>query len=246
MLGVRDEATVAGYQEQARAIVDDIRARGAVPIIVGGSGLYVSALVYDFRFPGTDPAVRASLEEELLALGTGTLYRRLAAFDQETALRIGSSNGRRIVRALEVIAVTGEPNAAALPDEPVPWHPLAIVGLAAERETLTARLDRRVEQMWADGLIDEVRALLPLGLEHGVTASRAIGYTQAIDEIHGRSSAAEAIEVTQQLTRRYARRQVSWFKRYPHTHWLAAATEGDAADAAEARTDAALRAWRTV
>lgn len=245
VLGVRDEATVAGYQDQARAIVDDIRARGAVPIIVGGSGLYVSALVYDFRFPGTDPAIRASLEEELLALGTGTLYRRLAAFDEATALRIGSSNGRRIVRALEVIAVTGEPNAAALPDEPVPWHPLAIVGLAAERETLTARLDRRVEQMWADGLLDEVRALLPLGIEQGVTASRAIGYTQAIDEIHGRSSETEAIEATQQLTRRYARRQVSWFKRYPHAHWLAAALEGDGADAAEARTDAALRAWRT-
>ena len=100
--------------------------------------------------------------------------------------------------------------------------------------------------MWADGLLDEVRRLLPLGIEQGVTASRAIGYTQAIDEIHGRSSGAEAIEVTQQLTRRYARRQVSWFKRYPHAHWLAAATEGDAADAAEARTDAALRAWRTV
>jgi tRNA dimethylallyltransferase len=246
VLHVRDEATVAGYQEQARAIVDDIRARGAVPIIVGGSGLYVSALVYDFRFPGTDPAIRASLEEELLALGTGTLYRRLAAFDEATALRIGSSNGRRIVRALEVIAVTGEPNAAALPDEPVPWHPLAIVGLAAERETLTVRLDRRVEQMWADGLLDEVRRLLPLGIEQGVTASRAIGYTQAIDEIHGRSSAAEAIEATQQLTRRYARRQVSWFKRYPHAQWLAAGIEGEGADAAEARADAALHAWRSV
>ncbi|PPL19271.1 tRNA (adenosine(37)-N6)-dimethylallyltransferase MiaA [Microterricola pindariensis] len=244
VLGVRDEAAVAGYQEQARAVVDDIRARGAVPIVVGGSGLYVSAVVYDFRFPGTDPVIRAALEAELVELGPGLLYRRLAAFDQATALRVGSTNGRRIVRALEVIAITGEPNAAALPDEPEPWRPLAVIGLAAEREQLTARLDRRVEQMWADGLLDEVRALLPLGLEEGVTASRAIGYTQAIDEIHGRSTRAEAIEATQQLTRRYARRQVSWFKRYPHAHWLPAATEQDGSDAGAARVDAALSAWR--
>ncbi len=244
VLGVRDEAAVAGYQEQARAIVDDIRGRGAVPIVVGGSGLYVSALIYDFRFPGTDPVIRAALEAELLEVGPGLLYQRLAAFDHSTALRVGSTNGRRIVRALEVIAVTGEPNAAALPDEPEPWHPLAVIGLSAEREQLTARLDRRVEQMWADGLLEEVRGLLPLGLEQGVTASRAIGYTQAIDQIHGRSSQAEAIEATQQLTRRYARRQVSWFKRYPRAHWLAAATEQDASDAESGRVDAVLAAWR--
>ncbi|AMB58948.1 tRNA (adenosine(37)-N6)-dimethylallyltransferase MiaA [Microterricola viridarii] len=244
VLEVRDEAAVAGYQEQARAVVDDIRGRGAVPIVVGGSGLYVSALVYDFRFPGTDPDIRAALEAELVELGPGLLYQRLAAFDQATALRVGSTNGRRIVRALEVIALTGEPNAAALPDEPVPWHPLAIIGLAAEREVLTARLDRRVEQMWAEGLLDEVRGLLPLGIESGVTASRAIGYTQAIDEIHGRVGQAEAIEITQQLTRRYARRQVSWFKRYPHALWLPSATEQDAPDAAAGRVDAVLATWR--
>lgn len=244
VLDVREEAAVAGYQERARGVVDDIRARGAVPIVVGGSGLYVSALIYDFQFPGTDPAVRAALEAELLQLGTGPLYRRLAAFDEPTALRIGSSNGRRIVRALEVIAVTGKPNAAALPDEPEPWHPLAIVGLAAQREVLTERLDRRVERMWADGLLDEVRALLPQGLESGITASRAIGYSQAIDEIHGRVTTAEAIEATQQLTRRYARRQVSWFKRYPRALWLDAATEHGDSDAASARVDATLAAWR--
>lgn len=243
VLDVHEEAAVAGYQERARTAVDEIRARGAVPIIVGGSGLYVSALIYDFRFPGTDPMIRASLEAELLELGPGTLYRRLAAFDEPTALRVGSQNGRRIVRALEVIAVTGEPNAAALPDEPVPWHPLAIVGLATNREILTARLDRRVERMWSDGLVDEVRGLLPQGLERGVTASRAIGYSQAIDEIHGRVQTEAAIEATQQLTRRYARRQVSWFRRYPKALWLDGALEGEATDAAALRVDAALAEW---
>lgn len=246
VLDVVDEAAVAGYQELARAAVDDIRARGAVPIVVGGSGLYVSALIYDFRFPGTDPAIRAALEAELVELGPGTLYRRLAAFDEPTALRVGASNGRRIVRALEVIAITGEPNAAALPDEPVPWHPLAIVGLSAEREVLTERLDRRVEGMWAEGLLEEVRSLIPLGLENGVTASRAIGYAQAIDELNGSLSQDEAIEATQQLTRRYARRQVSWFKRYPKTVWLESATEDEGPDAASRRVQAALAAWRAV
>lgn len=244
VLDVVDDAAVAGYQELARAAVDDIRGRGAVPIVVGGSGLYVSALIYDFRFPGTDPAIRAALEAELIELGPGALYRRLASFDEPTALRVGASNGRRIVRALEVIAITGEPNAAALPDEPVPWHPLAIVGLSAEREVLTERLDRRVVSMWADGLLDEARELIPVGLESGVTASRAIGYSQAIDQLNGRMSEAEAIEATQQLTRRYARRQVSWFRRYPNALWLESAVENEGPDAAPQRVEAALAAWR--
>ena len=220
ILDVTDEATVAKYQPRARQAVDDIRGRGAVPILVGGSGLYVSSVIYDFRFPGTDAAVRAELEQELDAHGPGMLYRRLKDADPEAAVRIGSTNGRRLVRALEVISLTGEPVSGALPDAPVPWHPVTVIGLSAPRELLTARLDARVERMWAAGLLDEVERLIPAGLERGVTASRAIGYAQALAELHGEATREEAIAQTQQLTRRYARRQVSWFKRYPGIHWL--------------------------
>ncbi|NYD66461.1 tRNA (adenosine(37)-N6)-dimethylallyltransferase MiaA [Agromyces atrinae] len=214
VLDVTEEASVARYQVEARAAIDAIIARGAVPILVGGSGLYVSSVLFDFQFPGTDAAVRARLEDELERLGPGILARRLADLDAETAAAIGSTNGRRIVRALEVIEITGEPAAARLPDEPLVWREHRTVMLTTPRDVLVDRLDRRVEAMWADGIIDEVRRLLPLGIERGVTASRAIGYRQAIDEIHGTVSRDEAIAETQRLTRRYARRQVGWFSRY--------------------------------
>lgn len=220
VLDVTDEATVARYQPEARTAIAGILSRGNVPILVGGSGLYVSSVIYDFRFPGTDPELRAGLEAELTAHGPGMLYRRLLDADPVAAKNIGPSNGRRLVRALEVVALTGEPVSASLPDEPVPWHPTTIIGLAAPREQLTARLDARVERMWQAGLLAEVERLLPLGIERGVTASRAIGYAQALAELRGELTRAEAIAQTQQLTRRYARRQVSWFKRYPRIHWL--------------------------
>lgn len=220
VLDVTDEATVARYQPEARATITGILDRGNVPILVGGSGLYVSSVIYDFRFPGTDPELRAQLEAELVAHGPGMLYRRLLDADPAAAANIGPSNGRRLVRALEVVALTGEPVSASLPEEPVPWRPSTIIGLAAPRDQLTARLDARVERMWEAGLLDEVEALIPFGLERGVTASRAIGYAQALAELRGELTRAEAIAQTQQLTRRYARRQVSWFKRYPRIHWL--------------------------
>ncbi|OJX77223.1 MAG: tRNA (adenosine(37)-N6)-dimethylallyltransferase MiaA [Leifsonia sp. 71-9] len=220
VLDVTEEATVARYQPEARAAIEVIQGRGAVPILVGGSGLYVSSVIFDFRFPGTDPVLRARLEAELAEQGPGMLFRRLAEVDPEAAARIGSSNGRRIVRALEVAELTGEPVSGTLPDAPVPWRPVTVLGLAAPREELVARLDARVDQMWESGLLDEVRGLLPLGIERGVTAGRAIGYAQALAELRGELTRAEAIAQTQQLTRRYARRQVSWFKRYPDLHWL--------------------------
>jgi tRNA dimethylallyltransferase len=220
VLEVTDEATVARYQVDARAAITGIVERGAVPILVGGSGLYISSVVYDFQFPGTDPALRAALEAELTEHGPGMLYQRLKAADPQAAARIGASNGRRLVRALEVISITGEPHAAALPDEPVYWMPAVTIGLRAPREELTRRLDTRVETMWASGLVEEASTLIPAGIEHGVTASRAIGYAQALGQLSGALTEAEAIEQTQQLTRRYARRQVSWFKRSPHTHWV--------------------------
>ncbi|WP_167047751.1 tRNA (adenosine(37)-N6)-dimethylallyltransferase MiaA [Salinibacterium sp. ZJ454] len=220
VLDVTDEATVARYQPEARAAVDAVAATGAVPILVGGSGLYVSSVLFDFKFPGTDPVVRERLEAELAAKGPGELFRRLHAADPISSASIGPSNGRRIVRALEVIELTGKPFSAGLPEQPRYWRPVTIIGLSTPRDELVPRLDARVTGMWADGLIAEVQGLLSRGIERGVTASRAIGYAQAIAQIRGDLSEADAIEQTASLTRRYARRQVSWFKRYAHTHWL--------------------------
>lgn len=214
VLDVTAEASVAAYQRDARAAVDRITGGGGVAVLVGGSGLYVSSVIHDFRFPGTDPAVRARLEAELAERGPGLLHARLREIDAETAAGVDAQNGRRIVRALEVIEVTGEPKAARLPEEPVPWRPHRIVHLRSDRAALVARLDARVEQMWRDGLVDEVAGLVPQGLERGVTARKAISYAQALAELQGRMPRAEAIAETQQLTRVYARRQVGWFKRY--------------------------------
>jgi tRNA dimethylallyltransferase len=220
ILEVTDEATVARYQPEARATIRAVQERGAVPILVGGSGLYVSSVIYDFRFPGTDPSVRERLEAELAEHGPGALYRRLKERDAAAAASIGASNARRIVRALEVIELTGAPYGASLPEEPVPWLPTAILGLRAPRHELTALLDARVERMWREGLVAEAESLIPAGIDRGVTASRAIGYAQALGQLRGALTEPEAIAQTQQLTRRYARRQVSWFKRYPSIGWL--------------------------
>ena len=220
VLDVTTESTVAQYQADARAAVEQIVARGSTPILVGGSGLYVASVIYDFQFPASDKAVRARLEAELDAEGPGALYRRLVALDAAVAERIGAHNSRRIVRALEVAELTGSPVAGMLPDQPVYWRPTRIIGLRAPREDLVARLDERVHGMWRGGLVDEVRDLIPLGLERGVTASRAIGYAQALQQLAGTATEAEAIEQTQRLTRRYARRQVSWFRRYADIVWL--------------------------
>jgi tRNA dimethylallyltransferase len=218
VLSPSEEASVASYQADARIAIEKVQARGAVPILVGGSGLYVSSVLHDFRFPGTDPVIRARLEAELLESGPGLLYQRLKNVDPAAAEAIGPHNGRRIVRALEVIELTGEPFGAGLPDETGYWTPTVTVGLRAPREELVPRLNARVSGMWSAGLVDEVRGLMPSGF--GVTAGRAIGYAQAIAQLGGEIGEAEAIELTAALTRKYARRQVGWFKRYPHLHWL--------------------------
>jgi tRNA dimethylallyltransferase len=214
VLEVTEEASVAAYQRDARAWIDEILVRDGVAVLVGGSGLYVSSVIHDFRFPGTDAAIRGRLEAELAELGPGLLHARLRSIDAETAASVDAQNGRRIVRALEVIELTGESKAARLPDEPVPWREHRIVHLRSERARLVERLDARAERMWEAGLLDEVRSLLPLGLERGVTARKAIGYAQALAELDGRMSRRDAIAETQQLTRTYARRQVGWFARY--------------------------------
>lgn len=231
VLDVTDEASVAAYQRDARVAVEAIAARGAVPIVVGGSGLYVAALLTDFRFPGTDPDVRAHYEERLATEGLGALAAELLRRDPEAAAQLDLQNPRRVVRALEVADITGEALTPGLAARATPWRSYAQVGLAVERSALVDRLDRRVEAMWAEGLLDEVRGLLPLGLERGPTASRAIGYAQAIDELAGRVTRDEAIAATASLTRRYARRQVSWFRRDASIEWVDA-LDDDARDAA--------------
>ena len=225
-LDVTDEAAVAWYQDAARCAISDIHGRGADAILVGGSGLYVSSVVFDFRFPPHDEALRARLEAELAEHGPGVLFARLRQLDPVTAERVDPRNGRRIVRALEVLGQGGSTHGAALPEEPVPWHePTRLIGVHVDRAELVQRLDRRVEAMWAAGMLDEVAALRERGLERGVTASRAIGYAQALAQLRGELGETDAIAQTQALTRRYARRQVSWFKRYPALEWVAPDTD---------------------
>ncbi|MCT2085798.1 tRNA (adenosine(37)-N6)-dimethylallyltransferase MiaA [Microbacterium enclense] len=224
-LAITDEAAVAWYQPTARQTIADVHARGADAILVGGSGLYVSSVLWDFRFPPRDPAVRASLEAELESVGPGVLFERLRSSDPAAAARIDPRNGRRVVRALEVLAQGEHTHGGALPAAPDLWHPrTTILATQIERETLVHLLDDRVENMWERGLLDEVSALRAEGIERGVTAARAIGYAQALAELRGETTRAEAIAETQALTRRYARRQVSWFRRYADARGVDART----------------------
>ncbi|AYG05445.1 tRNA (adenosine(37)-N6)-dimethylallyltransferase MiaA [Gryllotalpicola protaetiae] len=242
-LDVTDEASVAAYQRDARVTIEAIQRRGAIPILVGGSGLYVSSVVYDFRFPARDRELRARLERELEQQGPGRLYARLKAVDPATAERVDPANGRRVVRALEIHELAELGHGAALPESPRLWHPSVVIGLSTPRELLVTRLDARVEAMWAEGLVAEADGLRSVGLEQGVTASRAIGYAQALAQLRGELSEPEAIAQTQAMTRRYARRQVSWFKRYEHVAWF----DTEAADASQ-RAHAAvdrLDEWRS-
>lgn len=222
VLQLREDNSVAEYQTRARQNIDEVIGRGHVPILVGGSGLYVSSVIFDFQFPGTDDVIRARLEAELIESGPGMLYARLKQLDPAAAASIGASNGRRLVRALEVIELTGTAVSGTLPDAPILWRPSVILALAVARERLVQRLDERVEQMWRDGLIAEVSSLVANGLADGATASRAIGYAQSLGQLRGTLTEAEAIASSQALTRRYARRQVGWFRRYSDAHWLEA------------------------
>jgi tRNA dimethylallyltransferase len=225
VLDVTEDAAVARYQREARAAITRILESGSDAVLVGGSGLYLSSVLFDFRFPPRDDALRAELEAELERDGPGVLYARLQALDAATADRVDPRNGRRIVRALEVIAQGEATHGAALPEAPERWRPATIVGLTSPRPELVARLDQRVEGMWAEGLLDEVAELRKRGIEQGVTARRAIGYAQALAQLTGHSTQAEAIAETQALTRRYARRQVSWFRRYPDVLWATGSEE---------------------
>ena len=241
VLEVTDNATVAKYQAAAAADIEDIAARGAVPVIVGGSMMYIQALLDEWSVPATDPAVRARWEDRLAEVGVTALHGELARVDPEAAASILNTDGRRIVRALEVVELTGRPFAASAPQIGAPRWDTLIVGLDWDTVILDDRLQRRTDLMFATGLVDEVLALRARGLRDGVTAARALGYAQvltALDAGGDDAAIAEAQERTFIGTRRYVRRQRSWFRRDHRITWLAGDAEGNAAET--------IRRWRHV
>lgn len=218
---VTEAANVADYQRLARVEIDRLHAAGRVPVLVGGSGLYVRAAIDALEFPGTDAVVRARLEAELDMRGPGALHARLAAVDPEAARAILPSNGRRIVRALEVVEITGRPFTANLPG-PDSVYDTVQIGVDVPRPELDERIALRVDRMWEAGLVAEVRALEARGLRGGRTASRALGYQQVLAALAGECTEEEARATTVRATKRFARRQDSWFRRDPRVHWLTA------------------------
>jgi len=220
-LTVRDPATVAEFQGWARAAIAEIRSRGAVPVLVGGSALYTRAILDRFDFPGTDPAVRSRLEAELAEVGSPVLHARLRELDPIAAERIEVENGRRVVRALEVIEITGRPFSASLPVPEYADPRTVQLGVAIDRATLDERIEARVRRMYDAGLLAEVERLLAEGLAEGRTAALAIGYRQAVAVLAGELTVEEAIERTVVATRQFARRQMAWWRKDPRITWLA-------------------------
>jgi tRNA dimethylallyltransferase len=221
VLNVSEDASVAWYQESARGLISSIESRGKNAIIVGGTGLYIKAILDDLNFPDTDPEVRDRLNEMAEKIGGPAMHERLAKLDPGAALAIDSQNLRRVIRALEVIEITGKPFTANLPREESTRYPQARqFGLVMDRESLAARIDERVERMFEEGLAKETRDLVEAGIRHGRTAQLALGYAQVLKMIDGRSSEEEAKEDTKRATRQYARRQETWFSRDRRIQWI--------------------------
>jgi len=220
-LTVRQDSTVAWYQDAARTIIDQIHQRGRDAIIVGGTGLYIKAIVDDLNFPDTDPVIRSRLELEAIEQGAAALFARLEKLDPAAALAIDRANIRRIIRALEVIEITGQPFTANLPREESSRYPDAIhFGLSQDRESLDIRVSNRVDAMWEAGLIAEVESLVVTGLREGVTAQKALGYAQVLQMMDGLLTSDQAREETKRVTRQYIRRQDTWFSRDGRLNWL--------------------------
>lgn len=238
VLDVTETATVARYQRAAAADVEAIAARGAVPVIVGGSMLYLQSLLDDWSFPATDSSVRAKWEQRLAEVGPAQLHAELARRDPAAGTSILPTDGRRIVRALEVVELTGQPFAASAPAIGAPRWDAAIIGLDCATELLDERLSKRTDTMFEQGLVGEVTTLLARGLREGVTASRALGYAQVIADLDAGGTGDGAREPTFIGTRRYVRRQRSWFRRDHRIRWLDATAPGLA--------DEAIAAWRDV
>jgi tRNA dimethylallyltransferase len=217
IMEVREEASVSAFQQLARRTIAEIRSRGRLPILVGGSGLYVRAALDVLEFPGTDPALRRALEQELATAGLDALRERLRQVDPVSAERLG--DGRRVVRALEVHRLTGRPFSSFMPERR--YHQPAVqIGLAVDRELLKERLAVRVHRMVDAGLLGEVQSLEAAGLREGKTASRALGYAQFLRVLDGVATVGQAAEETIVATRQFARRQLTWFRADPRIHWL--------------------------
>jgi tRNA dimethylallyltransferase len=238
VLDVTATASVARYQEAAAADIEAIAGRGAVPVVVGGSMMYIQSLLDEWAFPATDPAVRSKWEQRLGEVGVGALHSELARVDAAAASSILPTDGRRIVRALEVVELTGKPFAASAPSIGAPRWDTAIVGLEWDTTTLDERLAERTDKMFADGFVAEVRTLSDRGLRDGVTASHALGYAQVLDDLDTGGDGSAAREPTFFGTRRYVRRQRSWFRRDHRITWLDGASTGN--------VDNALEVWRHV
>ncbi len=220
LLDVTEPLSVADFQRRARAVIAEIRGRQATPVLVGGSALYTRAVLDRFEFPGTDPALRTRWEDELAAVGAPALHDRLREVDPEAAERILPDNGRRIVRALEVVELTGRPFSASLPRLEYADPDTVQIGVDIDRPTLDARIEARVDAMFDAGLVEEVRRLREAGLDDGRTAREAIGYRQVTAYLRGECSLDEARDETVRATRRFVRRQESWFRKDPRIHWV--------------------------
>ncbi len=223
VVDVKTDVTVSWYQELARAKIDELRNAGKSVVVVGGTGFYIKAILDDLNFPETDPEVREKLNQEAEQIGGDAMHQRLAKLDPAASLAIPKENVRRVVRALEVIEITGEPFTAILPREDSTKYPDAMqFGLAMDRESLDIRIDSRVRKMWDLGFIDEVEGLIDQGILEGKTAQAAIGYAQIIRMKHGTMTQEEAVADTARSTRQYARRQETWFSRDLRINWLSA------------------------
>ena len=220
-LDVTEDANVAWYQEKAREKITEVHSRKKNAIIVGGTGLYIKAILDDLNFPDTDPVVRTELELEYATKGIGPLFERLEKLDPAAALAIDKANARRVIRALEVIKITGKPFTANLPRKESTRYPEALqFGLVMDRELLGEKISTRVERMWQAGFVAEVESLIEAGITRGTTAQKALGYSQVIAYKEGKISEDEAIEETKRATRQYARRQETWFSRDERIMWI--------------------------
>jgi tRNA dimethylallyltransferase len=221
LLEVTEDANVAWYQQLARNTITEIHNGGKNAIIVGGTGLYIKAILDELNFPDTDPVVRAELELEFATKGIAPLFERLEKLDPAAALAIDKANSRRVIRALEVIKITGKPFTANLPREESSRYPYAQqFGVVMDRDALSEKISTRVDRMWEQGFVDEAEKLIAAGITSGVTAQRALGYAQVIAQIEGKVSEEEAKEETKRATRQYARRQETWFSRDERITWI--------------------------
>jgi tRNA dimethylallyltransferase len=222
VLDIKEEANVAWYQQIAREKIDQILSTGKSVVVVGGTGLYIKAILDDLNFPDTDPAVRQKITDEAEKLGNDVMHERLVKLDPAAALAIPKENIRRVIRALEVIELTGKPFTANLPRLESSKYPNAMqFGLVLDRGNLDEKIDKRVEDMWAKGFAREVSTLMTKGLEQSGTAKKALGYMQIMNYLNGESDEAFAKEETKRVTRAYARRQETWFSRDERIKWLA-------------------------